>query len=89
MLLLTACQDSARLADFGAGDTKLAVNLPSVCEAFLQPVPVTKETPKSNAITAYTRAADERDQANDRLIVGGFCVHDQRMDYAASKEKPR
>ena len=64
------------------------MTLPSVCEAFLQPVAVTKETHDSDALAAYTRAANERDDANDRLIVGGYCVRDQRQEYAG-KESPQ
>ena len=89
-LLLTGCQEGGKLASFSAGDGgKTPVALPSICEAFLQPVPVPRETPKSDAIAAYPRAADERDQANDRLIVGGYCVRDERASYAGPKEKPK
>lgn len=62
------------------------MNLPSVCEAFLQPVKTTTETPNSDARTAYTRAANERDQANDRLTVGGFCIRDERAAYAGQDD---
>lgn len=86
-LLLTGCQAGGKLAGFAAGDVPLKVDLPAVCEVFLQPVPVTRETAKSDARAAYTRAANERDEANDRLTVGGFCVRDERTSYAGKENK--
>jgi hypothetical protein len=88
VLLLTGCQEGGKLASFQPGDAPPSAAPPSICDAFLQPVKVTQETHKSNAQAAYTRAADERDEANDRLTVGGFCVRDERQAYAG-KEKPR
>lgn len=88
--LLTGCaglQD--KLSTYGAGDGRLAVAIPEICEAFLQPVPPPAVTPKSYAPLAYTRTADALDTANDRIAGGRDCIQDQRRAYAAKKEKPK
>ena len=64
------------------------MDLPAVCEVFLQPVKVPVVTPKTDARLAFTRAADALDDANDRLIVGGYCVRDERASYSG-KDKPK
>lgn len=64
------------------------MTLPSVCEVFLQPVKAPAVTRKTDARVAYARTADALDDANDRLTVGGYCVRDERQDYAG-KEKPK
>jgi hypothetical protein len=89
-LLLTGCAElNDKLAGYSKGDAKLTVTLPAVCDVFLQPVKVPVVTSKTDARLAFTRAADALDDANDRLIVAGYCVRDERTDYAASKENPK
>jgi len=88
-LLLTGCQSGSSLATFHQGDAALAVELPSICEAFLQPVPQPKVTGKTNAIVAYLRTADALDDANGRISAGGDCERDQRQAYSAKKDKPK
>jgi hypothetical protein len=80
-LLLSGCL-AGKLATFGAGDGRLAVELPIACEAFLQQVPVPPVTGKTNAQVAYVRTADALDEANARLGAGGDCARDQRQLYA-------
>jgi hypothetical protein len=81
-MLLCGCTAGHKLADFSAGDARLAVALPAVCEAFLQKVPMPAVTPKTDARLAYTRTADALDDANDRIGASGDCLRDQRQDYA-------
>ena len=89
-LLLTGCAElKDKLASFSKGDAPLAVTLPAVCEVFLQPVKVPVVSAKTDARLAFTRTADALDDANDRLIVGGYCVRDERVAYEGSKEKPK
>lgn len=87
-LLLTACQSGNSLATFDKGDARLKVDLPSVCEAFLQKVPQPKVTGKTNAIVGYLRTADALDDANGRIGAGADCFSDERQAYAA-KEKTK
>jgi hypothetical protein len=87
VLLLCGCAEGDKLADFSAGDAKLAVALPQVCEAFLQKVPQPVVTARTNARVAYTRAADGLDEADDRIGGAADCLRDQRQDYAAQKEQ--
>ena len=84
MTLLSGCAD--RLASFKAGDTRLAVSLPTECEAFLRKEPAPKVTPSTDARVAYTRTADALDTVNDRVDAGAQCFRDQRTGYAAKKE---
>lgn len=95
-LLLTACTAGGKLSTWRAGDVPAGEPraLPAFCEDILKPVPVTKATAKTDARLAYVRAADERDEANDRLTVGSMCIRDERADYAGrvpadKKEKPK
>lgn len=84
-MLLSGCLASDKLATFGAGDGKLAVELPIACEAFLQQVPVPAVTGKTNAQVAYARTADALDEANDRLGAGGSCARDQHQIYSGKE----
>ena len=86
-LLLIGCA-SDNTGGFSAGDVALAVNLPSVCEAFLQPVPVPPVTRRTDARVAYVRTADALDTANGRIVGGRSCFRDQRIAYKA-KGKPK
>ena len=88
MLPIGGCQLGDRLATFQAADARLDVSLPTVCDAFLQPVPVAPVTRKTNARVAYTRAADERDEANARLAGGRDCRADERAGLS-TKEQPK
>ncbi|MGY3393422.1 hypothetical protein ACVWW6_006013 [Bradyrhizobium sp. USDA 3311] len=88
-LLLTACQSGNSLATFGAGDGRLTVDLPAVCEAFLQPVPQPQVSRKTDGRVAYTRAADALDEANSRIENAAECHRDERAAYGAGKDKPK
>lgn len=87
-LLLSACGPDSKLATFSKGDARIAVELPQICEAFLQRVPPPAVTTKTDARVAYTRSADALDDANGRIGAGADCLQDQRHDYAG-KDKPR
>lgn len=85
---LCACAgNSGEFASFQAGDARLAVALPSVCEAFLQPVKQPPVTKKTDARIAYVRAADGLDEADLRLILGADCLADQRKAYSKGPSK--
>jgi hypothetical protein len=89
-LLLTACADLRdKLATFQQGDTRLAVDLPAVCDAFLQKVPRPPVTHKTDARIAYTHSADALDEANTRIEDGADCHREERAMYGAGKDKPK
>lgn len=83
---LCACGPGGKLQSFKAGDGKLEVKLPAVCEAFLTPVPSPEVTAKTDARVAFVKADAALDEANSRLESGGSCVRDQREAYAGKGE---
>lgn len=86
--ILCGCGPAGRLGSFQAGDGRLEVELPAVCEAFLQRVPVPPVTAKTDAHIAFIKVDAALDEANGRIENGGSCVRDQRELYAG-KEKPK
>lgn len=80
-LWLTGCASDGNVATFTAGDTRLAVNLPAVCEGFLQAVPAPAVTRKTDARVAVVRYAGALQEANFRLVSGRDCERDLRTGY--------
>lgn len=87
MTWLTGCTSAGKLATYSDGDGRLAVDLPAVCDAFLQVVDEPDATRKTDARIAAVRFADAFHQANGRLAGGRDCMADQRAAYR--KGKPR
>lgn len=89
-LSLAGCTTGHQLADFQAGDVRLAVELPAVCDAFLQPVSPPAVTPRTDARVAFVKAAGALDEANTRIIDAASCHRDERVSYKANgKGKPK
>lgn len=71
------------MGSFSTGDARLSVQLPTVCEAFLQPVAAPPVTRQTDARVAYARTAGALQDANGRIVGGRDCFRDQRIAYKA------
>ena len=79
---LAGCTSDGRLATFQAGDAPFARQLPSVCEAFLQPAPVPPWiTAKTDARVAFGSLADAVIEDTTRITAAKSCFADERTAY--------
>ena len=82
--MLTACASDGSLSPFTAGDARLAVKLPEVCEGFLVPVAEPSVTRRTDARVATLRYAGALRLANGRITRGRSCLDDQRSLYGGN-----
>ena len=88
-LSLAGCTSDGSLATFQAGDAPLARQLPSVCEAFLEPAPVPAWIgPKTDARVAFAPVADAYVEDTSRIVAAKSCFTDERKVYG-TKGKPK
>lgn len=87
MLSLIGCTAGGKLATFEKGDARLAVDLPDVCDAFLQKVPEPPATAKTDKGVAAVRYADAFHEANYRIVAGAECHQDERAAYGTDQAK--
>lgn len=86
--LLAGCTSDGKLATFQVGDAPLARQLPSVCEAFLQPAPVPDWiTARTDARAAFGPVADAYVEDTTRITAAKSCFADERTAYAKGKTR--